>query len=228
MAVQYRQQHRQTLCIEPHCQATRVAMCLIDQRLDLDQQWPGTFLGDQHAGAGNIGTMLRQEDRRGIAHPFQTAVGHRKNTDLVDRAVTVLDRSDQTKTRVRVSLEIKHRVNDVLEHAWTGQGTLLGHMANQDYRDAGLFRQARELRSAFTDLRDRSRCRAQLLGPQRLDRIDYRHLRLRRPQGGQDTFEIDLGEQSELAGFERQASGAHRDLLAGLFAADVKHRVRRG
>jgi hypothetical protein len=87
---------------------------------------------------------------------------------------------------VRVALEIEHRVDDVFEHARPGQGALLGHVADQDHRDAGLFGQAGELRSAFADLRDRSRRRAELLRPQRLDRIDHRHLRLRRLQRGED------------------------------------------
>jgi hypothetical protein len=51
-------------------------------------------------------------------------------------------------------------------------------------------------------------------GPQRLQR-------------GEDLFEIDLGQQLQLAGLQRQAPRAHGDLLARFLAADVEHIARR-
>jgi hypothetical protein len=99
---------------------------------------------------------------------------------------------------VRVALEIEHGIHDVFEHARPGQRALLGHVADQDDRDAGLFGQAGELRCAFAHLRDRPGRRTELLRPQGLDRVDHRHLRLRRLQRGEDLFQIDLGQQLSL------------------------------
>jgi hypothetical protein len=44
----------------------------------------------------------------------------------------------------------------------------------------------------------------------------------------EDLLEIDLGEQAQLAGLQRQPPGAHGDLLTRLLATDVKHIARRG
>ncbi|EXI89106.1 MAG: hypothetical protein AW12_01756 [Candidatus Accumulibacter sp. BA-94] len=171
--------------------------------------------------------MLRQKDRRGVADALQAAVGHREDADLVDRAVAVLDRADQAKAGVRIALEVEHRVDDVFEHPRPGQCTLLGHVADQNHGDSRLFGQARQLRGAFAYLGDRSRCRVELIRPQGLDRVDHRHLRLYRLQRGQDFFQVDLGEQAQRPRLQRQAPGAHGDLLARFFAADVEHVSRR-
>ncbi len=59
MAVQHRQQHRQTVLLQPDREPARVRRVRrIHQRLDLDQQRPGSFDGGQHAGAGNLLFMI--------------------------------------------------------------------------------------------------------------------------------------------------------------------------
>jgi hypothetical protein len=139
--------------------------------------------------------MLRQKNRRRVADALQPPVGHGKDADFVDRAIAVLDRPDQAEAGVRVALEIEHGIHDVFEHARPGQRALLGHVADQNHRDAGLFGQPGQLRRAFAHLRHRARRRTELLRPQRLDRVDHRHLRLRSLQRGEDLFQIDLGQQ---------------------------------
>ena len=59
MAVRHRQQQRQSIAFVAHGHAARIGQrTLVDQRLHLDQQRPRAFLGDQHAGTGNIGPVL--------------------------------------------------------------------------------------------------------------------------------------------------------------------------
>ncbi len=107
-------------------------MRLVHQRLDLDQQRPRAFLRHQHAGAGDLLAVLRQEQRRRIGHLAQALLGHREHAELVDRAEAVLERAHQAEARVRVALEVEHRVDDVLEHARPGERAFLGDVADQD------------------------------------------------------------------------------------------------
>ena len=95
-------------------------------------------------------------------------------------------------------------------------------MADQDDGDAGLFGDPRQLRRAFAHLRHRAGRRTERLGIHGLDRVDHRDLGLVFGQRVQDFFELDFGLQLEVLGVDRQALGAHRDLRAGFFAADVQ------
>ena len=78
--------------------------------------------------------MLRQEQRGRVGHALQAALGHREHAELVDGAEAVLDRAHQPEARMRVALEIEHRVDDVLQHARAGDRALLGHVADEDAR----------------------------------------------------------------------------------------------
>ena len=66
---------------------------------------------------GDLRVVLRQEQRRRIADAAQAVVGHREHAEFVHRAEAVLERADQAEARVRVALEVQHRVDHVLEHA---------------------------------------------------------------------------------------------------------------
>jgi len=83
--------------------------------------------------------MRRQEDRARVRNALEAFLGHREHADLVDRAEAVLDGAHEAKTRVRVALEVQHRVDDVLEHARAGERAFFRDMADQhDRRSAGL------------------------------------------------------------------------------------------
>lgn len=79
---------------------------------------------------------------------------------------------------MRIALEIKNGIDDMLKNARPGQGTILGDVSDKYYGDPGVLGQPRELRRALAHLGHRTGCRIELLGPQGLDRIDDRHLRL--------------------------------------------------
>ena len=81
---------------------------------------------------------------------------------------------------------------------------------------------------AFAHLRHRTRGRAELLGPQRLDRVDHRNLRLLRLQGNENLFQIDFSKQLEVPRIERQPARAHGDLLPGFFTAHIQHVLQGG
>jgi len=60
-------------------------MRLVDQRLDLHQQRPRALLRHQHAGAGHLLLVLREEQCGGIGHAAQSLVGHGEDAQLVHR-----------------------------------------------------------------------------------------------------------------------------------------------
>ncbi len=165
MAVQHRQQHGQPLRIKPDGQPARIAVRGIDQRLDFDEQRPRAFLRHHHAGSGHVLPMLRQKKRRRIADAFEAGFRHGKDADFIDRTKAVLDGPHEAEARMRVTLEIEHGVDDVLEHARPGQGALLCHVTDENDRDAGLLGQPCQLRRAFAHLGDRPRRTGKLVGP---------------------------------------------------------------
>ncbi len=100
--------------------------------------------------------MLRQEQRGRIAHFAQAFLGHREYAEFVHRAEAVLERAHQTKARMGIALEIQHRVDDVLEHARSGQRAFLGHVSDQYHRDVAALGDTGQLRRAFAHLRHRA------------------------------------------------------------------------
>jgi hypothetical protein len=224
MTMQYRQQHRQPVLFEADRQPARTRrLRSVDQRLDLDQQRPRAFLGTQHAGTGHVERMLREEQRRRIGDATQALLGHGEHAEFVDGAETVLHRAHQAKTGMRVTLEIQHGIDHVLQHARAGQAAFLGDVADQDHAGAGLLGEARQLRRAFAHLRHRAGGRLQRVRPDGLDRVDHRDCGAQLDQGGKDFFQVDLGQQLHAADIELQAPRAQRHLLAGFLAGDIQH-----
>ena len=124
----------------------------VDQRLDLDQQGSGAFLGDEHAGTGHGLFMLRQKQRRRVGHAAQAAVGHGEHAELVDGAEAVLEGPHQAIGGVGVALEVEHAVDHVLEHPRPGQCALLGDMTDHHDGAAQMLGKPGELRGALAHL----------------------------------------------------------------------------
>ncbi len=165
MTVQHREQHRQTVLLKPHRETPGIGRVrIIHQRLDFHQQRPRAFLRHQHAGPRNLLAMLREKQRRRIVDAFQAFLGHGEHPELIYRAKTVFHRADQAEAGMRVAFEIQHGVHNVLQHARSGQCSLLGHVPDKNNRRAALLGVARELRRAFAHLRHRARRRLQRFG----------------------------------------------------------------
>ena len=176
--------------------------------------------------AGLILSAIRREtdsarqDARTIfaAAPF---VGHREYTKLIDRAEAVFKGTDQAKTGLRIALEIKHGIDDMLEHARPGQRTFFSHMADENQGDAILLGEARQGCGAFAHLRHAAGCRLKNFGIQRLNRVDDGNIRLFSAQHFDDALKLNLGEKFELRMFELQPIRAQRHLLRRFLAADI-------
>jgi hypothetical protein len=131
MTVQHRQQHREAIAVQAHRQPARARPAAVHQRLHLHQQRARAFQRHQHAGAGHRLAVGGQEDRARVAHALEPALRHREHANLVDGAEAVLDCAHEAKARMRVALEVQHRVDDVLKHARAGKRALFRHMAHQ-------------------------------------------------------------------------------------------------
>ncbi len=161
----------------------------------------------------------------GLADALQALLGHREDADLVDRAEAVLDRAHEAKARVRVALEVEHRVDDVLEHARAGERAVLGDVADQDDRRA-----ARLGQRASAAPRTRAPARpsrapsVQRLAVDGLDRVDHRRPPAARPRASPGSSRAgSRPARAPRRRAEAEPARAQRHLRAALLAGDVEH-----
>ncbi len=112
----------------------------------------------------------------------------------------------------------------MFQHARAGQRAFLGDVTDQKDRRTALFRVTHQQGSTFANLRHAARCGLQLLGEDRLDRVDHHHLGLLDLGRGDDGFDAGFGHDAQLVLRQAQTPSAHGDLLLGFFASDIQRR----
>ena len=85
---------------------------------------------------------------------MQSRAGHLEHAELVGRAEPVLHGAKHAVRVVPIAFELQHTVDEVLEDAWAGDGSVLRHVPDKDRRDARLFRGAEQARGRLADLSD--------------------------------------------------------------------------
>ncbi len=168
-----------------------------------------------------------QEERRRIGHRQQPPAGHLEERHLAGGAEAVLHRPDHPVVQVALSLEVEHRVHDVLQRLGTGDGALLGDVADEEHRNPVGLRQGQAAGGALADLADAPRRRLQR---RRVDRLDRVH-----DEGGRghpdglllDPLQRGLGHDVELRGGHAQPLAPQLDLAVRLLARNVQHRSPR-
>ncbi len=120
---------------------------------------------------------------------------------------------------VAVALELEHAVDEVLEDARPGDGSVLRDVADEHGRDARLLRDAEEAAGRLAHLGDRARCRAEPGCVQGLDRVDDAHVGLLRLERRADRVELGLGEDLDGLG-AAEPRRAQRHLGRRLLARD--------
>lgn len=108
----------------------------VDERLYLNEKRPRALLRHQHGGAGNVGLVFGEEDGRRVRHASKAVIGHGEDAEFVDSPEAVLEGSNETEVGVLVALEVKHRVDDVLENAGARQRAVLRDVPDEDERRA--------------------------------------------------------------------------------------------
>ena len=110
-----------------------------DQRLDLGQQRPPPLHRHGDAGAGHPAALVLHEEAGRVGDGGDPVGAQVEAADLVDRSEAVLHGADHPEPGVAVALEVQHHVDEVLEHPRTGDGAVLGHVADEHGGDvAGL------------------------------------------------------------------------------------------
>jgi hypothetical protein len=74
------------------------------------------------------------------ADPDVSAGRHLEHAELADRAEAVLHRADDAMRVMPLTLEIQHRIDDVLERLGAGKTAILRHVADEKRGDVLPFR----------------------------------------------------------------------------------------
>ena len=177
MPVENREQHVQAPLIDSYRQPPRRAGRLVDQRLNFHQQRTRAFAHYRHHAARDVRGSACEKDCRRASDLAQPAIRHREQADLVRGPEAILDRPDDAEPAVRLAFEVQHGVHHVFEHSWTGDGPVLGDVADEQHRNGTVLRVTDEPCRALAHLRHAARSGLQRFGEHRLDRIDHHDAR---------------------------------------------------
>ncbi len=168
--------HREPLRVDAGRDAPRHReVCLRDERLHLEQDRPRALERARDGGA-RLAVDRAAEDLRRVGHADEPGPGHLEDAELVRRAEPVLHTAEDPVRAVAVPLELEHAVDEMLEHARTGHGAVLRHVADEDRRDPVLLRDAQQPAGRLAHLGDRPGRRAELGRVERLHRVDHADL----------------------------------------------------
>ena len=111
----------------------------------------------------------RGPDRSTSSRP---CAGHLEDADLLGRAEAVLGRADQPQRRVALALDRDDRVDEVLEGLGPGDRAVLGHVPDEDDRDALALGEVHQADGRLADLADAAGRAVELVDRRGLDRVD--------------------------------------------------------
>jgi hypothetical protein len=224
MAAENREQHGHTVGIEPLGDAARRPEAHpVDEALQLDQQWPAAIAHHGDDAARRRLRRAREKNRGRVAHFLKPRVAHGEESELVRRAEAVLGRTHQAITAAGLAFKIQDRINQMLEQARACDGTLLGHVADDDHRGAARLGKAHEPRCAFAQLRHGPGERRGLTQLHGLDGVDDEKPDFAFNRQREHLVEVALIHEGEMRRNEPEAMRAQSHLRHGLFAARVQH-----
>ena len=166
--------------------------------------------------------IIGEEHLRGILHLAETAVDHLIDANLVGGAETILDAAKDTVKILTIALELKDRIDDMLQHLWSGDSTILINMSDEDYGDIRLLGISEESGGALADLRDSAGSRLDVIRADGLNRIDHHETRLDIPDMVEDIFEASFAEDESIVRDLGEAVGTEFKLRGRLLARDIE------
>ena len=113
--------------------------------------------GGNHDRTRNAFATIGEEQTARIGNADQAVLGHLEQPQLIGGAEPVFRRAQQPQSMVPVALEGEHGVDDMLEHAWTGEPALLGDMTHQHDGQITGFGDSHQAGGTLTNLRHRPR-----------------------------------------------------------------------
>ena len=174
--------------------------------------------------------MIGQEGAGRVGDLAQAGLGHLEDADLVRRAEPVLRRAQQTQRRVALAFEVDDRVDQVLERLRAGDRAVLGHVPDEDDRDAVALGEIHQAQRRLADLADAPGRALELVDRRGLDRIDDHQARSLGPGDLDDPTDVVLGEDPHtLARWpveQAEASRPQPDLAGRLLARGIQHAGR--
>ena len=107
-----------------------------------------------------------------------------------------------------VAFEIQHRVDHVLQHARTGDGAVLGDVADQHQREFARLGELDQLEAGGAHLRHRAGRAVDRVEPHGLDRVDHHQRGVAgRLQAGGDVAQVDRGGEFQRRVVRRRGGG---------------------
>ena len=179
MSLQDGQQHGEPVALQTNANPARMtAVTVAHQRLNFNQERSCALARYHDDTTRDRLFMLCQKNCRGIGDRFYPGFRHRKNTEFVDRAKTILHGPDQAKTGTGIALEIQHGINHVFKYPGPGKLAFLGDVTHQEQTDVSLFGKPYQQGGALAYLAHRARRRLQCIGVYGLDGVDHHDRRL--------------------------------------------------
>ena len=148
--------------------------------------------------------------------------GHLEHADFIGRAKAVLDGAENAVLMIAVTFKIHDGVDHVFQNARARDLAILGHMPDQNRDAACILGKHHQIERAFAKLCGTPWSARQVALIDRLNRINYEHLRLEFLRLLQDFFEASFAKQKHIGARYVQALAAELDLNRALFAAYIK------
>jgi len=129
---------------------------------------------------------------------------------------------------VAISLEIDHRIDDMLESFGPGDGAFLSNVPCKENRCRRRFGEHHQLSCNLANLRNAARCRLDLFAEYSLDGIDDDEVRPEIVCLGDDRLQVGFTEKKKILGIDTQPLAAHLDLPLRFFAGNIENLCARG
>ncbi len=193
-----------------------------DERLHLADHRSLAVQRHRDRGAGNGRRALVEEQSGRVGDALDPVVVQQETADFVGRAEAVLHAAHHAQRRRAVTLEVQHDVDEVLQRPRTGDGAVLGDVADEQHGDAGGLGRHRECGGDGADLGDAAGDAVDLGGRHGLHRVhdDQRGLHLL--DVAERGLQVGLGRQVHLVVGASGALGTQPDLACRLLTREVE------
>ena len=145
---------------------------LVRERLDFEHE-RSRALHRHRRRRGDVWAQdaFAEEERRRRRHRFHAPVAHLKHPDFVRGAVAILVPAQDAHGSIGVALQVKHDVDDVLQHARTRYVAGFRDVTDDEHRHPRRFRRVQQRGGALAHLRHASRRPRRVLQEHRLNAV---------------------------------------------------------